>query len=270
MNQHKIISGAGFSQIAYTKTGKGEPLMLIHGFPENHELWKRIAPALSEQFTLLLPDIPGSGDSKSDHEEVSMEQLADAMKVVADAEGITQLVLAGHSMGGYISLAFAEKYPSMIKGLSLVHSTATADDKEKKKKRQKSIDLIRKGGKEAFIKEMTPALFAKKFRENHKDVIQEQITRGVQLPGESIIAFYTVMMNRKERTAILKAAKYPMQMVIGKEETIAPMNVLMEQAAMPDISFLSLYENSLHMSMIEQPERLAGDLINFTAYCYSR
>lgn len=270
MDQQKIISGTGFPHIAYTKTGKGHPLMLIHGFPENHGLWQRIVPALSEQFTMLLPDIPGSGESKPGYGETTMEQLADAMKLIAEAEGLSQWVMAGHSMGGYISLAFAEKYPSMIKGLSLIHSTATADDEEKKKKRQKSIDIIKKGGKETFIKEMTPALFAEKFRQENRDVIQEQIARGINLSDESIIAFYNAMMNRKDRTAILESATYPVQMIIGKEETIAPMNILLEQAAMADVGCISLYENSLHMSMIEHPKRLASDLINFAAYCYSR
>ncbi len=271
MDQLNIISATGFPRIAYKKTGNGAPLMLLHGFPENHGLWQRIAPALSERFTLLLPDIPGSGESSlPDSPTISMELLSEAVKAIADAEGITGMVVAGHSMGGYTSLAFAEKYPSMMKGLSLIHSTATADDAEKKKKRQKSIDIIRNGGKELFIKEMTPALFARQFREQHEEVIQEQIRRGTKLADESIIGFYTAMMNRKERTAILKAANYPVQMIIGKEETLAPMNVLLEQATLADVSFLSRYENSLHMSMIEQPERLAYDLINFTAYCYSQ
>lgn len=270
MNQQKLISGDGFSQVAYTKTGNGEPLMLIHGFPEDHGLWRRIVPALSERFTLILPDIPGSGNSKLDNGEVTMEQLADAIKFIADTESISQLVIAGHSMGGYITLAFAEKYTSMMKGLSLIHSTATADDEEKKKKRKKSIDIIRKGGKETFIKEMTPTLFAKKFKEENLDVIQEQIKRGIRLSDESIITFYNAMMNRKDRTPILKNASYPVQMIIGKEETIAPMDVLLEQAAMADVGFVSLYEDSLHMSMIEHPKRLAADLINFTDYCFRR
>ena len=269
MSDLKIVSGNGFSQMGYTLEGTGKPLMLIHGFPENHTLWQRIVPDLSENFTLVLPDVPGSGESKLEDGTITIERLADAMKSILDAENIEQVVIAGHSMGGYIALAFAEKYPSMVKGLSLVHSTATADDEEKKQKRQKSIELIRNGGKEAFIKEMTPNLFAKSFREENKEVIKEQIIRGMQLPEESMIAFYTAMMNRKDRTSILKTATYPVQMIIGKEETIAPMDLLLEQAAMADVSFASVYEDSLHMSMIEKPESLANDLLNFTTYCYT-
>ena len=116
---------------------------------------------------------------------------------------------------------------------------------------------------------MIPNLFAKSFREENKDVIDEQIERGMKLSDESIIAFYTAMMNRKDRTSILKAATFPVQMIIGQEETLAPMETLLEQGQMADVSFTSVYEDSLHMSMIEQPDSLTDDLINFTTYCFN-
>ena len=92
----------------------------------------------------------------------------------------------------------------------------------------------------------------------------------MSLPEQSMISFYNAMMNRNDRTGILEDAVYPVQMIIGQEDTIAPMNVLLEQSAKADVNFVSVYENSLHMSMIEQPDRLANDLINFTQYCFSR
>lgn len=270
MNQYINISSPDFPRISYSKQGSGEVLMLLHGFPENHELWQPVLPSLSEKYTIIAPDLPGNGNSTLDHESITIEAMAEAVIAIVKAEKIENMVLAGHSMGGYISLAFAEKYPSYLKGLSLIHSTATADDEEKRTKRQKSVALIRKGGKEAFIREMVPNLFAERFRKENKDVIARQTERGMLLAEISMIAFYNAMMNRPDRTVILRNANYPVQMIIGKEEKLAPMDVLLGQAAMADVNFVSVYENSLHMSMIEQPDRLASDLINFTDYCFSR
>ncbi|HTN45970.1 MAG TPA: alpha/beta hydrolase [Flavipsychrobacter sp.] len=270
MNNDITISSPDFPRISYSKQGNGEVLMLLHGFPENHELWKPVLPTLSQKYTVISPDLPGSGNSTLDQENITIEEMAEAVIAIVKAEKIEKMVLAGHSMGGYISLAFAEKYPSYLKGLSLIHSTATSDDEEKKTKRQKSVALIRKGGKEAFIREMVPNLFAERFRKENKAIIATQTERGMMLSENSMIAFYNAMMNRTDRTAILRNANYPIQMIIGKEEKLAPMDVLIGQAAMADISFISVFEDSLHMSMIEQPDRLASDLINFTDYCFSR
>lgn len=264
------ISTHRFSNIFYTKQGKGNVLFLLHGFPENHTIWNGILPALRNHFTIITPDIPGAGKSILDNADTSMEELADAMKAIAEHENIQEMVIAGHSMGGYVSLAFAEKYPSLLKGISLIHSTATADDEERKNKRKKAIEIIRKGGKNLFIKEMIPALFSKKFRMEKQDVITRQIDRGMILADESIISFYNAMMNRKDKIATLKTSNFPIQMIIGKEETIAPMNILISQATLSEISFIHLYKDVLHMSMIEHSEQMANDLITFTNYCFNR
>src|SRR5690606_25097329 len=115
-------------------------------------------------------------------------------------------VMVGHSMGGYIALAFAEKYPKVLKGLSLVHSTATADTEEKKETRRKSIALIEKGGKDAFVKGMIPNLFSNHFKGAHPEIIQKQIEQGQKLKAESMVGFYTAMINRPDRRNVLTEA----------------------------------------------------------------
>jgi len=270
MVEERTLETPQFSKLHYKKQGAGKVLMLLHGFPENSGLWKLILPALSAHFTVIAPDLPGAGKSASGELELTIDYLAQAVKFIADKEAVEEMVIAGHSMGGYVALAFAEKYPEFLKGLSLIHSTATADDDARKEKRRKTIEIIKKGGKDAFMKELIPALFSAKFRSEEKDIIATQIKRGNELSDESILSFYTAMMKRPDKTATLKNAAYPVQMIIGKEETLAPMNILLAQAAMAAVSFISVYENSLHMSMIEHPQRLADDLLNFTQYCFNR
>lgn len=264
------ISKDNFPKIAYQKIGSGNALVLLHGFPERGSLWNRVSDALSKHFLVIIPDIPGSGASALPTTTVTLPILASSIKAILDNEKITEVVLAGHSMGGYIALAFAEQYPEMIKGLSLVHSTATADDEERIIKRKRTIEIIQKGGKNAFMRELIPGFYSPRFKENNQSVIATQIERGIELADESIIAFYSAMMQREDRRIVVQQLAAPFQMIIGKEETIAPMKVLLEHAALANISFVHRYDDCVHMSMIEQPKLLTYDLINFTEYCYKR
>jgi pimeloyl-ACP methyl ester carboxylesterase len=257
-----------FPNLCYRKAGKGPVLMLVHGFPENGDLWRKVMPVLAESFTIIAPDLPGAGDSTFAG-ELSIEDMADSLNLILENEKVEKAVVAGHSMGGYTAFAFAERYKHKLAGLSLVHSIASADTDEKKETRRKSIALIEKGGKDVFIRQMTPNLFSKKFREEHSDVIENQIKRGLQLPAESIIAFYKAMINRPERVSILSSTDHPVQWVIGKEDTIAPPDKVAEQSKLSDISFVSVYADSSHMSMLEEDKKLAEDLKNFTSYCFS-
>ena len=146
------------SQIFYAKMGSGPVLILLHGFPESGSLWRNVRDELSASYMLIIPDFPGSGNSILE-KETSISQMADCVKNIMDKEGIDKAVIAGHSMGGYVAFAFATSYPENVAGLSLVHSTPEADDDEKKQTRLKIIEIIRKGGKTAFISQMVPNLF---------------------------------------------------------------------------------------------------------------
>jgi pimeloyl-ACP methyl ester carboxylesterase len=262
------ISTNTFPKLSYRKEGQGPALVLIHGFPENGGLWKQVWPALSAQFTVIVPDLPGTGESALGV-ETSMESLAGAVSDILSKESIEQSVVVGHSMGGYVALAFAEKFPGKVKGLSLVHSIASADNEEKKETRRKSIALIRKGGKEAFIKQMIANLFAPTFKTTHPSVIEEQVKRGMELEADSMVAFYEAMIARTDRTNVLKNASFPVQFIIGEEDTLIPSNTALTQSSLANRNFVELYKDTGHMSMIEKPGELAKDVIQFANYCYN-
>jgi pimeloyl-ACP methyl ester carboxylesterase len=268
--QEMKIHTEGLSDIYYRKLGTGPAVVLIHGFPENGSLWDDVYPVLSASFTVLIPDVPGTGKSSLEKEDISMEQLADTIKAILDHESMGQAVIVGHSMGGYIALAFAERYPQLLKGISLVHSTATADMDDKKETRRKAIALIRNGGKEPFVKGMVPNLFSTQFKELHPDLVQRQIERGLKVEGAHMISFYNAMINRPDRTDILKNGASPVQFIIGRQDTVVPVSLALQQARMSAVNYVSLYNNCGHMSMIEQPERLAADVTDFISYCYNR
>jgi len=257
-----------FPRLAYRKFGRGPAVMLLHGFPEDGNLWRNIWARLAQDNTVLIPDMPGSGESTFDGEELSMEVLAESVKMICDNEGLEELVLAGHSMGGYVALAFAERYSKMLKGLSLVHSTAAADTEDKKENRRKSAELIKKGGREPFVRQMIPNLFYEGFRENHAEVVEWQVREALEIEGRSLMAFLGAMRQRPERTKILERALYPIQFIMGKNDNVIPFNKLLQQTHLSNSNFVSAYDDCGHMSMFEKPEMLSADLEAFIKYCY--
>lgn len=260
-----------FPVLSYRKTGEGPAVVLLHGFPEDGSLWERIWGSLSLHFTVIIPDLPFAGESTFTGGSLSIPDMAKSVKLVMDAEGIDKAVLAGHSMGGYTAFNFADVYPDRIAGLSAVHSFAFADDEAKKETRRKSIELMKKpGGSEAFVRQMIPGLFAKGFKQQHPDMVEEQISRAMKMKPDSLIAFYNAMIMREDKTGILEEATYPLQWIVGKEDTIATEDKVLKQAMLAGTNFVSVYADCAHMSMIEKPEQLIDDLIRFSKYCFSR
>jgi pimeloyl-ACP methyl ester carboxylesterase len=267
MNPTRTITTKHFPSVAYRQYGQGPALMLLHGFPASGSVWDKMCFGLAQHLTVLIPDIPGSGSSKLDGEAVTMEQLASIVPAILDDARIAQCVLVGHSMGGYVGLAAAESFPDRLCGLFLAHSTALADDEAKKEKRAKSIVLIRKGGREEFIRGMVPALFSESFRKDHPDEIDRMKEEGLKLPAESMIAFYGAMMTRPDRTHVLQSVPFPVGWALGREDTTIPWQSCLQQSTLARVNFIELYERCGHMGMLEQPDMLSRQMIRFTEYC---
>jgi len=243
--------------------------MLVHGFPADGDMWRHISPSLAEKYTVLAPDLSGSGQSAFQGEDLTVELMAACLLEILDAEQADKAVIAGHSMGGYTSIAFADLYPERLKGLAMVHSSAFADDEEKKEGRRKVISVIRKGAKEAFVKQMVPNLFPQDFELSHQDIVNDQVNDALRLPAESMIAFYNAMMNRNNRVEVLERLKVPVQWIIGKKDNALPFARSIHQSHLSNLNFVSVYEDCGHMSMLEDPKRLVADLDKFMAYCYN-
>ncbi len=267
--QVKNIQHNKFPNIQYRVVGDGDALVLLHGFPETGELWKEVWGDLSKNFRVIIPDLPGSGGSSRCTVPLTMELIAESVKLVLDAEHIDNVVMTGHSMGGYAALAFVEMYLGMVKGLAMVHSMANADTEEKKETRRKSIALIQNGGKEPFIRQMIPALFSEWYKKNHADELKARIDKALLQNADSLCDFYNAMINRPDRVGLLTGAAFPVQWIIGKEDTIAPADKVLQQTTLANVNFVEVYADCAHMGMIEQPKKLIDDLAGFVQYCYS-
>ncbi len=257
--------------IHYTSIGEGQPLVLVHGFPNDSSAWEQVAPVLAQHYKVFLPDLPGAGQSELPATALSLEYMATALKEMLDQEHITQAVWIGHSMGGYTALQLAAMYPGYVKGITMLHSLASADSEEKKENRRKAIALIRKGEaeKEMFLKGMAQNLFAEAYAKAHPEVVKSIIAKGMQLPAESLTAFYQAIMDRSDKKELLDRAAFPLQWIIGDEDTATPMKDALEQCYLARVNTVSIYRSCGHMSFLERPDTLNADLLAFLAYCYA-
>lgn len=243
------------SKIFYCVTGKGKPVVLIHGFGEDGDIWQNQVEFLQDHFTLIIPHLPGSGKSEL-IKDMSMEGMAEVIKAILSEEEITICSIAGHSMGGYITLAFAEKYPDLLSSFALVHSSAFADNEEKKHGRLKSIAFVKKNGAFEFLKTAIPGLFTEAWTDKHKETVEDLVNKSRSFSDEAIILYYQGMIGRPDRTAVLKNFPGPILFIIGEHDKAIPFKQSMQQCHIPDQSHVHILRNSAHMGMLEETDKV--------------
>lgn len=247
--------------------GKGVPVVLLHGFGEDGEIWRYQWEALAKQYQVLVPDLPGSGVSDP-IEDMSMEGNAAWVRalvqtVLPNQNEPKRIILIGHSMGGYITLAFAEKYPSLLNGFGLFHSTAMADTDEKKQARRKSIGFIRAHGSGPFIAQSVPNLFGSRFRTENAAAVDDCIERYSRLSPDTLIAWYEAMIQRPNRESVLKMAGCPVLFIAGREDKAVTFADIVKQCHLPAVSDVYVLESAGHMGMFEEKEKSLAALEQF-------
>lgn len=252
------------AEILYEVVGNGQPVVLLHGFAEDNNIWHEQTHFLQDYCRLILPDLPGSGKSSMlQKDNVTIEDYAACLNALLTNEGIDKCVLLGHSMGGYIALAFAEMFPDKLQAFGLVHSSAFADNEEKKGVRKKGITMMEEHGVYFFLKNTTPNSFSENYKKNNQERISELIEQGKDFSKETLIQYCTAMMNRPDRTAVLEKSEVPVLFVIGSEDSIAPLDDLLKQVHLPQTSHIHIIEDAAHMSMQEKPDELNNYLLEF-------
>jgi pimeloyl-ACP methyl ester carboxylesterase len=245
--------------LVYRVEGSGPVVVLIHGFGEDGMIWKNQLP-LSSSFKLIIPHLPGSRTSDL-QDDMSMESMAESIHSVLLQEGVEKCTMIGHSMGGYVTLAFAEKYSSLVESFGLFHSTALADTEEKKNNRKEGIQKIRTEGAAAFLKNFVPNLYSSSTQTTHSSIIQQHINDVSYFSEAVLISYYQSMMERPDRTAVLKQNKMPVLFVLGRKDSIIPFENALKLATMADVTYIHALDNSGHMGMVEEPE-ITNKIIN--------
>ncbi len=240
--------------------------MLLHGFAENQATWEHQTAFLRAYYHVLVPNLPGTGKSARTA-PLSMESMAEFVHAILVAENISQITIIGHSMGGYVALAFAEKHPQLLEGLGLFSSTARPDSEEKKEARQKSIRMMQQYGTEAFLRQLLPNMFSASFRAKQTVRVDNYVQAA--LPGnlDTLIAYYEAMMARPDRTAVLKDIHVPVLFFIGKEDQAVPPENVLEQVTMPAVADIHIFEDVGHTGLLEVFEESNLILHHFIAFC---
>lgn len=252
-------------KINFFAQGKGNPIVFLHGFCEDSSVWEDFISSFSENKIIRI-DLPGFGGSEL-IENFSVELAADVVKAVLDFLEIKKCTLIGHSMGGYVSLAFAKKYPATLIGLGLFHSHPFADSEEKKINRAKSILFIQKNGHHHYIKQLFPNLFPPSFASSNNFLINKMIHRASRFSKEGIIEGLQLMMNRPDQTMILQEIKCPVLFIVGRKDEIVPQEGSIEQTAMPDVSHIHLLDGVGHMGMFEAKKATQNIIQQFNKFC---
>lgn len=235
-------------QIAYKRKGAGKPLVLVHGYPLDHTIWNGVVPLLEENFEIILPDLRGFGQSQVVESQYKITDMATDIVGLLDHLGIEKTAIAGHSMGGYVALAFVRAYPERVMGLGLFASQALADSPERKQGRYDAAAEIMKTGVEPVAESMSTKLTpAERVQAYARDLIAAQRPAG-------LAGALKAMAEREESTTILSAFQFPVVLVHGNADELIPIQRAQEiKAAIPHATLMEL-SGVGHMPMMEDPQ----------------
>lgn len=264
MNEFLAFEG---HRIHYSIDGKGPAILLLHGFLESMEIWDEFASSLSSEFTIVRMDLPGHGKSDNFSEVHTMDFMAVCVNAVLDHLDISNCLLVGHSMGGYVSLAFTDNYPGIVKGIVLFHSQSAPDTAEARENRQRTINIV-KQNRSGFIRQFIPELFDQQNVSKFESQIENLIRIASKVEDEGIIAALEGMKERKGWLDLLSSIDIPVLFILGKQDSRIPYDKVMAQVVLPAHSELLLLENVGHMGFIEAPGKTLQTLHHFALKCF--
>ena len=248
-------------KIGYESCGQGNAVVLLHGFLGSSRYWQDIIPRLCPHVHVIAPDLRGHGQSDAPDEPYSMESMADDVAELLALLNVRKAAMFGHSMGGYVTLAFADRHADRLAAFGLIHSTAYADDEKGKQNRANTIGAIRNDGIAKFADGFAPRLFAPEHVETMPERVEiaRQIGRATDPVGA--IRATEAMRDRPDRNETIRRADVPVLLVAGQrdqlvavERTFSVSKPSVVQHTIPDAG---------HMSMLEQPEQLAEAMLAF-------
>ncbi|WP_409288889.1 alpha/beta fold hydrolase [Peribacillus sp. SCS-37] len=246
--------------LSYKREGKegGEVLLFLHGFCGSAEYFKELIPYLNEEYSVITVNLRGHGGSPSAKEAFEIDDMARDLFNFISEQGLESVYMLGHSLGGYVTLAFAELFPSRLKGFSLIHSTAFPDSEEAKEVRLEGINIIEEKGIEPFIDRLVPNLFSRDSLTKLKEKVEDVKEIGYKTSPEGAKGALRAMYGRPDRNRVLRETQKPVLLVAGERDKVIPQEKVfsaegrhIKTAVLPGAG---------HMGMIEAPEELAQNI----------
>ena len=266
MEKHISYKGG---KIYFTDSGKGRCLVFLHGFLGAKEIWDGVKIELEKKFRVICIDLPGHGKSGNFGYFHSMELMADCVQGVLSSLRLRKAILLGHSMGGYVALAFAERFPDSLKGLGLINSTSYSDSPEKKRDRTRAIELV-KNTQRVYTRNTIKNLFSDLNVDSKKKEIEFALQIALHTPQRGIVSALEGMKERKDRSILLRHSSYPVWFVLGKKDNVLKQKDIEEQIGLTKTQNVLLLEKDGHMSFLENEKEFLSSLYSFIRSCYKR
>lgn len=253
--------------IFFTDQGKGRVVVLLHGMLGSADIWKTISENLSKSYRVIAVDLPGHGFSECFGYAHSMELMAKSVKAVLDELKLKRYVFVGHSMGGYVALAFAELFPDNLRGLCLMHTNAYPDTPERRTERDRAINLIRQN-RRVYTTSTIKNLFANKNLRYLKEEIAFANSIAAKTSKQGMVAALVGMRDRHGRDIVLGLVDYPIMTVIGEQDTLVQPALLFEQAKLIRHATVLHLEHDGHMGFLESPRQCLKAMRKFLRKCF--
>lgn len=245
-------------------------LLFLHGFGESREVWTDFTRGFPDEYRLLTLNLLGHGTNVHDIRDYSMEAQARYVAEQLRQKNVEKALLVCHSMGGYVALAFAERYPEMVAGMVLFHSTALPDPEEKKANRDKNMDFVRRNGVEKFMESFIRPLFAPVNRERLLERREFLEDIGKATPQDTVLGALQAMRDRPDRTQVLRNARFPVLFIVGKEDVAVSVESILPQLALPAQSHALLMSNVGHLGYFEEPEVTCRAVVDFAGGVFGK
>ncbi|HEY4390356.1 MAG TPA: alpha/beta hydrolase [Paenibacillus sp.] len=247
--------------VAYQEQGQGPTIVLLHGFCGSSAYWERLAPLLSKEYRVVMPDLRGHGASDAPVGPYTIEQMADDIAALMEQMGVSEYTLLGHSLGGYIALSLAERYSSRLNGFGLIHSTPYPDSEEAKEKRLKAVEKIQDEGINTFVDGLVPGLFAPMHLQTMAQDVNRAREIGYLTPPQGAQGAALAMRERVDRREVLTQSDLPILLVAGENDGVIPLERTF--TAEGDRVFKAVIKGAGHMGMYEAPDQLAAVISDF-------
>lgn len=248
------------SKISYTDSGKGSVIVFLHGFLENKSMWNHYAAQYQSKYRVITIDLLGHGQSENLGYVHSMEENAKVVQAVLSHLRIRKSILVGHSMGGYVSLAFAELFPDNVRSIILINSSASADSDERKLNRDRAIQAV-KYNHDSFIRMAVANLFSPDNQQKLKNEIEHVKQQALKTSLQGIVATLEGMKIRKDREVLLHFGTYPIALILGVQDPVLNFSQTSKQVEGTRATLFSFPDG--HMTPIENRDELCQLLLKY-------
>ena len=252
--------------IKYTDFGKGEAVVLLHGFLENASMWNYLIEEIKTSHRVVSVDLLGHGSTGNLGYVHTMEEMGEAVWAVLEHLQITSFIVIGHSMGGYVALTIAKNYPESVKGLCLMNSTYRADSEERKIIRMRSIEMVRRNYN-MVIRTSFLNLFAEQSKRLYVKEIENALNEALKTSVQGYVAAQRGMMEREDNFEFLKTLNCEKLIIIGSEDPVINGESIKSELFGTSIEYVEIKLG--HMSHIENKTENTYKIMHFIEKIYS-